>query len=140
MSLMYSECAFSYRFAARSVARIAEDLGIPDYIVDVRHQSTHTALPSVETLRLDVPVALDWLRERYWNKQEQLLSDTKQKVWFKCRTYRGNRRQNCYVTYSINMVLSCLLVQNGESDVSQSKLFFVPMKRTTPIKVRFVSK
>eukprot|EP00041_Stephanoeca_diplocostata_P036535 m.1339287 g.1339287 ORF g.1339287 m.1339287 type:complete len:604 (+) comp24885_c1_seq10:126-1937(+) len=67
-------------FAARSVAKIAEDLEIPDFIVDVRHQSTHTALPSIDTLRINVPVALDWLRERYWEKQEQQLSDTKKKV------------------------------------------------------------
>ncbi|EDO42851.1 predicted protein, partial [Nematostella vectensis] len=55
---------------ARSVQSIADEIGLPDWLVDLRHESTHAAkLPSQQTLCAGVKVALDWLEEGYWKAQ-----------------------------------------------------------------------
>lgn len=44
---------------------IAQKMGIPDFIVEIRHMATHQALPSMDLL---VPALLDlynWLIEEY---------------------------------------------------------------------------
>ena len=54
---------------ARSVQSIADEIGLPDWLVDLRHEATHASLPSLEVLRAGCRFALDWLRERYWESQ-----------------------------------------------------------------------
>lgn len=54
---------------ARSVQSIAEEIGLPDWLVDVRHEATHASLPSLEVLRVGCKFALNWLRESYWESQ-----------------------------------------------------------------------
>ena len=54
---------------ARSVQSIADDIGLPDWLVDLRHEATHAALPSLEVLRTGCQFSLDWLREQYWESQ-----------------------------------------------------------------------
>ena len=47
---------------ARSVASLAAALGIPETLVDLRHDATHGTLPSLAVLRLAGTTALAWLR------------------------------------------------------------------------------
>ena len=71
---------------ARSVQSIADEIGLPDWLVDLRHEATHASLPSMETLHCGMRVSLSWLRDQYWEAQlnihqssteklDQLLSD-----------------------------------------------------------------
>lgn len=71
-------------YYARSIAQIAEELGLPSWFVDVRHRATHEDLPGEEVLRHaatqvgrfpccskassaeSMQQALDWLYARYW--------------------------------------------------------------------------
>ena len=53
---------------ARPVQTIAEEIGIPDWLVDLRHDATHSSLPSVEVLEAGCNVALGWLKSHYWEK------------------------------------------------------------------------
>ncbi|XP_004345100.1 hypothetical protein CAOG_06351 [Capsaspora owczarzaki ATCC 30864] len=60
---------------ARSVNAIAVELGVPEWIVDIRHDVTHTALPTLALLRTATSRALEWLREHYWDAQQDLLDE-----------------------------------------------------------------
>ena len=54
---------------ARSVQSIADEIGLPDWLVDLRHEATHANLPSLEVLRAGHKFALDWLQIHYWESQ-----------------------------------------------------------------------
>ena len=49
--------------------------GLPQVLVDLRHEATHNELPSLPLLRLAACQALVWLRACYWQPQsDQLLA------------------------------------------------------------------
>ena len=54
---------------ARSVQSIADEIGLPDWLVDLRHEATHASLPSLEVLRAGCRFSLSWLRDCYWESQ-----------------------------------------------------------------------
>ncbi|GFR46559.1 hypothetical protein Agub_g8151, partial [Astrephomene gubernaculifera] len=58
---------------AASVAVLADVAGLPRALVDVRHEATHTELPSLPLLRAAADSALGWLRENYWDAQARAL-------------------------------------------------------------------
>lgn len=58
---------------AMAVSSLAQRIGIPLWIVDLRHESTHNQLPSLPVLRFAAQHLLAWLRSNYWRRQEELL-------------------------------------------------------------------
>ena len=54
---------------ARSVQSIADDIGLPDWLVDLRHEATHAVLPSLQVLRAGCKFSLEWLDQHYWRAQ-----------------------------------------------------------------------
>ncbi|KAJ1679378.1 rRNA-processing protein las1 [Spiromyces aspiralis] len=56
-------------YFAQSIASKAEQIGMPSWLVDLRHASTHEALPAVSVLRTASRQALDWLYANYWQIQ-----------------------------------------------------------------------
>lgn len=48
--------------------------GLPQVLVDLRHEATHNELPSLPLLRLAACQALAWLRACYWQPQSDQLS------------------------------------------------------------------
>lgn len=52
---------------AQPISRLAEGLGLPRILVDLRHESTHDRLPSHETCQIALDAALQWLLEHYWH-------------------------------------------------------------------------
>jgi hypothetical protein len=50
---------------------IGKGLGMPAGFVDIRHRITHYDLPALEELRENAPLALKWLRERYWDELDR---------------------------------------------------------------------
>lgn len=73
---------------ARSVQAIAEEIGLPDWLVDLRHEATHANLPSQDTLRAGVNVALSWLRDEYWEAQVKAQEESKLKLCSLIEDYR----------------------------------------------------
>jgi hypothetical protein len=65
---------------ASSVADTAEMLGLPRWFVDVRHDSTHTTLPSLDTLRMAADTALMWLTSHYWDMQSKHLASEPERI------------------------------------------------------------
>ncbi|OAX43619.1 Las1-domain-containing protein [Rhizopogon vinicolor AM-OR11-026] len=51
---------------ARSIASIAAQLGLPSWLVELRHAATHEDLPSLEMLREAARESLTWLLHNYF--------------------------------------------------------------------------
>jgi ribosomal biogenesis protein LAS1 len=54
------------RAYAASVASLCEQMGLPGWLVDIRHEAAHNDLPSLSVLRLATKTFLGYLEERYW--------------------------------------------------------------------------
>ena len=55
---------------AASVESLARNLGIPSWIVDIRHEATHSPrLPPLHVLRLASQFMLEYFRNGYWTNQ-----------------------------------------------------------------------
>lgn len=62
-------------FYAQPVAVLAGKLGLPGWIVELRHDSTHKHLPSLTVLRSAAGYLTTWYRNNYWEPQLQLIHD-----------------------------------------------------------------
>jgi hypothetical protein len=62
----FADAIQQQRAMAASVANLCGYLGIPTWLVDVRHEASHNALPSVEVLRLAASTLLDFLKTEFW--------------------------------------------------------------------------
>ncbi|XP_022621649.1 ribosomal biogenesis protein LAS1L [Seriola dumerili] len=54
---------------ARPLRRLAGNLNIPEWIVDLRHDFTHRKLPTLKWCRKGCKVVLEWLQHEYWSRQ-----------------------------------------------------------------------
>uniref|UniRef100_A0A669DV01 LAS1 like ribosome biogenesis factor n=1 Tax=Oreochromis niloticus TaxID=8128 RepID=A0A669DV01_ORENI len=54
---------------ARLLRRLAGNLNIPEWLVDLSHEITHGKLPSLKWCRKGCKVALEWLQQEYWSRQ-----------------------------------------------------------------------
>ena len=54
------------RFMAAPVSTLCGQLGIASWLVDIRHESSHNALPTLGELRLGATTLLDFLKSEYW--------------------------------------------------------------------------
>lgn len=60
---------------ASSVLSLAERIGLPAWIVELRHDSTHNQLPSLSVLRSAARYLLTWFRLNYWDPQQARLEE-----------------------------------------------------------------
>ncbi|KAH9102554.1 hypothetical protein LEN26_014298 [Aphanomyces euteiches] len=58
---------------AQAVSSLALRIGIPLWIVDIRHEAAHTKLPSLPTLQLAAQTLRQWLFDHYWQPQDAAL-------------------------------------------------------------------
>ncbi|XP_051856612.1 ribosomal biogenesis protein LAS1L [Antechinus flavipes] len=49
--------------------RLAHEMQIPEWIINLRHDFTHRKLPRLSTCRRGCDFVLDWLRRSYWCRQ-----------------------------------------------------------------------
>lgn len=73
---------------AQSVTMICERLGIPRWLVDLRHECTHERIPSYEVVFNASMIAFDWLKENYWRNHYEFLSRLKLKLHDSLRNYK----------------------------------------------------
>ncbi|CAO1944695.1 unnamed protein product [Urochloa humidicola] len=64
-----------HKKTGRSISELAEAVGIPRVLVDIRHESSHRNLPSLRLLRLASIKAFDWLKCIYWDSQTNSIPD-----------------------------------------------------------------
>ncbi|XP_028265873.1 ribosomal biogenesis protein LAS1L [Parambassis ranga] len=60
---------------ARPLRRLAGNLNIPEWVVDLRHDFTHRKLPTLKWCRKGCKVVLEWLQQEYWSRQLEGGSD-----------------------------------------------------------------
>lgn len=61
-----------------SLYQAARSLGVPDWIIDLRHNTAHSNnLSSIELLREASHIGLDWLERSYWLKHKECIADYK---------------------------------------------------------------
>ncbi|VDI52278.1 ribosomal biogenesis protein LAS1 [Mytilus galloprovincialis] len=53
----------------QAVHRLAGELGVPEWIVNLRHDATHGRLPSLDLLKTAADWCIQWLKDEYWEKQ-----------------------------------------------------------------------
>ena len=62
---------------AQAVHMLAGDIGLPEWLVNIRHEATHYTLPSMDLLRNGVSVAFEWLKvRRRWGKKARMHANT----------------------------------------------------------------
>ncbi|KAM8755630.1 ribosomal biogenesis protein LAS1L [Acanthopagrus schlegelii] len=54
---------------ARPLRRLAGNLNIPEWVVDLRHDFTHRKLPTLKWCQKGCKVVLEWLQQEYWSRQ-----------------------------------------------------------------------
>ncbi|XP_068589736.1 ribosomal biogenesis protein LAS1L [Cebidichthys violaceus] len=54
---------------ARPLRRLAGNLNIPEWVVNLRHDMTHRKLPTLKWCRKGCKVVLEWLQQEYWSRQ-----------------------------------------------------------------------
>lgn len=54
---------------AQPLRRLASQLKIPEWIVDLRHEITHRRLPTLKWCRKGCKIVLEWLQQEYWSRQ-----------------------------------------------------------------------
>ena len=73
---------------ARSVQSIADEIGLPDWLVDLRHEATHASLPSMETLQCGLRASLSWLQSEYWEAQINVHQENVERLSQLLKEYR----------------------------------------------------
>lgn len=74
-----------YKKTGRSISELAEAVGIPRVLVDIRHESSHRNLPSLRLLRLASIKAFDWLKCIYWDLQTNSIPDAQVELSLRLR-------------------------------------------------------
>ncbi|XP_021528845.1 ribosomal biogenesis protein LAS1L isoform X5 [Aotus nancymaae] len=65
------------KFAKLPLKCLAQEVNIPDWIVDLRHELTHKKMPHLNDCRRGCYFVLDWLQKTYWCRQlESSLRET----------------------------------------------------------------
>ena len=64
-------------FYAESIYTIAKKMGLPAWVIDLRHDATHNQLPSLTVLRAAAKDILSWLKRMYWDNQSNMLEKLK---------------------------------------------------------------
>jgi hypothetical protein len=77
-------------YFAASVMTLANRIGLPSWFVDLRHDSTHSALPSINLLRSASRSLLLWCRETYWDQQHIYLEN----LSYRCLNFNSDESQN----------------------------------------------
>ena len=60
-------------FYAVSILSLAGSIGLPAWLVELRHEATHGKLPNLFVLKTSVEALLSWLRVNYWQAQSEYL-------------------------------------------------------------------
>ncbi|XP_072976368.1 uncharacterized protein [Typha angustifolia] len=67
----------AHKRTGRSISQLADAVGIPRVLVDIRHESSHRNLPSLRLVRLACIKALDFLKSNYWEPQKCAIRDVR---------------------------------------------------------------
>ncbi|CAM9766825.1 unnamed protein product, partial [Ectocarpus fasciculatus] len=81
---------------AAPVSSLAREIGLPTWIVDIRHEAAHKQLPGIVTLRLAADFLVDYLWRRHWSPQAEHLGF----VWGAFDQLITRREEKCLAPYA----------------------------------------
>nr|XP_002123272.1 uncharacterized protein LOC100183975 [Ciona intestinalis] len=61
----------------KPIHHVGVDLGIPEWLINLRHEMAHGPLPALPMLHKAVTFAIDWLKENHWDVQAHKINSTK---------------------------------------------------------------
>ena len=70
-----------------SMSMLSERLGLPTWLVDIRHAATHQQLPSRSMLRLGAVTLLDYFRSAYWEPVHQIIEQEQNEIYQRLEDY-----------------------------------------------------
>ena len=73
-SIQRNRASYSHGYGS-SVASLCSQIGLPSWIVDLRHDSAHNELPSLVPLRLAAKNLLGFFMQQYWTILDDLRGD-----------------------------------------------------------------
>ncbi|WOL10935.1 hypothetical protein Cni_G19695 [Canna indica] len=87
LSMLYSmaiirlvNCFVAHKKTKFSISELADAVGIPRVLVDIRHESSHRDLPSLQLVRHASIKALEWLKDNYWEPQKDVIPDVRKEI------------------------------------------------------------
>jgi Las1-like len=69
------------RFAASSVAVLCTELGVPPWLVAIRHEATHNQLPPLPTLRMAAEALVQYFSTVYWEPTRERHEQQYEHAW-----------------------------------------------------------
>jgi hypothetical protein len=121
---------------AVSIQQLARQIGLPEELVELRHQASHKDLPSITLLRNAAEDALEWLRTNYWRAQLHKLQETRQNIIEELKKYnvllkeftadasKKDSKNRKKITQKVN---KCLQSISTSVSPSQVNLVFIPL-------------
>ncbi|KAJ0985225.1 hypothetical protein J5N97_003581 [Dioscorea zingiberensis] len=70
----------AHKKTGRSISELADAIGFPRVLIDIRHESSHRDLPALQLVRLASIKALDWLKSNYWESQRKAIPDVQKEI------------------------------------------------------------
>ena len=80
-----------------SVAQICSQIGVPLWLVDLRHEATHNQLPSLSVLRSGAITLLNYLQNVYWDPLERVQKRDHETIWRYLDDYLDAMSRSCGV-------------------------------------------
>ncbi|OAY74823.1 Ribosomal biogenesis protein LAS1L [Ananas comosus] len=108
MRLVNCYVEHAHKKTGRSISELADAVGIPRVLVDIRHESSHRDLPSLRLVRLASMKALDWLKSNYWEPQKNAIPDVRVEI-------RTRLREMAYYLKIKNVKKSSLEIKGNRS-------------------------
>eukprot|EP01039_Chlorochromonas_danica_P008867 gene8867-9779_t len=94
-------------YYVRSILTIAEELGLPGWIVELRHDATHGHLPSLSVLRAACRYLLTWYEKHYWKPQYEELEKLNKKSMQ--GSFQKEKVEDCSSIWFSDFLVPCLL-------------------------------
>jgi hypothetical protein len=100
---------------AQNVMDLAASMGLAPWVVELRHNTTHSTLPTLASLRMGSRHLLNWLLENYWKPQEERVQHLREQ----CRSMLTNTNTTTCVIRSATAgtaIMAQMLVELCEEE------------------------
>jgi hypothetical protein len=112
-----------------SIHTLMENLDFPAILVKLRHMSSHEELPELSYLQFAGDIALDWLKERYWKVQYEILQLFELKVLKSIETKTLSNYLDQSTPYVVDILAESIIVKHH----FEFPFFYVNMEGTVMI-------
>ena len=84
------------RAVAMSISQLSVHLGLPNWLVDIRHEATHNQLPTLPVLRMGATTLLDYFRSAYWGPTREAVIQIEQTIYQALEDYEYKADQEAF--------------------------------------------